>query len=102
MLLSDLRDEAGQLTGLEQGLSLEDVFDGTMFCHMTYLTGPNSNRKFGVPVVISHLATTRKAKAAAGDCSIPPPALDARQMDTFIDLGNRLSDLESLQPVEVG
>src|SRR6266487_570364 len=93
ILLTDLRDEAGELTGLQPGVSLEDLFDGSMFClmdHTIWQTSAYSTSS--VPVVIKHLTTTRKAKASAdySKLTCPLPALDADQMDSFIDVGNRM------------
>ena len=105
VLLSDLRDEAGQLTSLQPGVTLEDLFDGTMFCHMGCSVWTQSGAsKSSVPVVTRHLATTKKAKQSAdlAKLTCPLPALNAEQMDSFIDIGNRMCDLECLQPLEVG
>jgi hypothetical protein len=88
-----------QLPGLVPGVSLEGVFDVSMLCQMSYLTHPGSTLRSYVPIVIRHLATTRRAQAAAADSSISiTSALDARQLDSFIDISSRLSDLSLLSP----
>lgn len=57
----------------------------------------------GVPVVISHLATTQKALqlAESSELAFPLPGLNDIQMDGFIDVGNRMCNLGGLKPKEV-
>jgi hypothetical protein len=65
-----------------------------------------SNSNFsatGVPVVVKHLATTRTALALAESLNqrFPLPGLDDIQMDGFIDVSNRMIDLQELHRNEV-
>jgi hypothetical protein len=71
---------------------------------MDYSISPTSPYTLsGVPVVIKHLATTRMAKASSDhlQLELPFPALDAIQMDSFIDIENRMCDLKGLGTIEV-
>ena len=59
--------------------------------------------KDSVRVVISKLATTKKAalRAASSDIEFPQPGLNSVQMDSFIKIGNRMNRLGSLTSIEV-
>jgi hypothetical protein len=65
---------------------------------------PNSSFSVtGVPVAVKHLATTRTALALAESLNqgFPLPGLDDIQMDSFIDVSNRMRDLQELHRSEV-
>jgi hypothetical protein len=65
---------------------------------------PNSTFSVtGVLVVVKHLATTRTALAVAESLNqrFPLPGLDDIQMDSFIDVSNRMHDLQELHRSEV-
>lgn len=57
----------------------------------------------GVPVVVKHLATTKKALmvAESSNQAFPLPGLDGIQMDGFIDVASRMCKLEKLPRDEV-
>jgi hypothetical protein len=64
----------------------------------------NGNQEYsrrGVPVVITRLATTRGAAQETTGSLAVLPALDASQMDSFIDVGARMRKLEGLPTRDV-
>ena len=106
-LLACLRDEVGHLSNLHPGTSLEDIFDGSMICHMDHSIPSDTNAGIsisGVPIVIKYLATTQKAysRAKASSLEYPPPSLDEFQMDIFVDIQSPLPELKGLNSTEVG
>ena len=103
-LLSKLRGAAEAITNLRPGSTLEDYFKGSIVCHMDNRILSNSNYSVtGCPVVVKHLATTRTALALAESLNqpYPLPGLDDIQMDKFIDISNRMCDLQKLHRCEV-
>jgi hypothetical protein len=103
-LLTRLRGAAEAITNLRPGVTLEDYFKGSIVCHMDNRIVSNSRFSItGVPVVVKHLATTHAALALAESLNqrFPLPGLDDIQMDSFIDVSNRMCDLQELHRSEV-
>jgi hypothetical protein len=103
-LLTRLRGSAEAITNLRPGMTLEDYFKGSIVCHMDNRIVSNSSFSVtGVPVVVKYLATTRTALARAESLNqrFPLPGLDDIQMDSFIDVSNRMRDLQELHRSEV-
>jgi hypothetical protein len=103
-LLTKLRGAAEAITNLRPGITLEDYFKGSFVCHMDNWIVSNSSFSItGVPVVVKHLATTRTALAHAESLNqrFPLPGLDDIQMDSFIDVSNRMRHLQELRRSEV-
>jgi hypothetical protein len=86
-LLVALREEADEIAGLCPGSRLEDIFNGQMLCHFDNAANPSPYSFSRIPVIIRKLATTRHAADASvtSEESLVRPALDAIQMDSFID-----------------
>ncbi|KAF8858019.1 hypothetical protein BDZ45DRAFT_411047 [Acephala macrosclerotiorum] len=104
-LLSSLRDEAGKLSHLQHGTTLESLFTDPIVCHMASSTAPSHHGwTTGVKVIIKHLATTRSAQsdAASAKVDFPEPGLDVCQLDEFIDLAPRMKKLENVGQYEQG
>ncbi len=104
-MLSELRDEAQNILDLNPGIALDEFFHhGPTICHMASSDNIDPTlEKESVRVVINTLATTRKAAtiAAKSHMKFPQPGLDGPQMDSFINISNRMSRLGSLTSTEV-
>ncbi|KAH0545459.1 hypothetical protein FGG08_000460 [Glutinoglossum americanum] len=84
-LLVALREEADAITGLYPR-RLEDIFNGRMRCHFDNAASPGPYSPSSTPVIIKRLATTRAANATVtSEDPFVRPALDASQMDGFVD-----------------
>ncbi|KAF5251232.1 hypothetical protein FANTH_3667 [Fusarium anthophilum] len=98
-LLVALRGEVDQISSLSPGHSLESLFDGNMLWHIDDKATFSAYSKSVSTIAVKRLATTR-AETEAQPNGIVAPAMDAVQLDTFIDQRRPARETKGLADVD--